>query len=203
MNNMQISQVVCTRISHDIVGNVGAVANALELFEDDDNDFFEDIKKILGVSSRVLAARMKFFRMAFGLENAALKNSETVFASITDYLRTLSGEAGKISFEAENIMPEHNRILMQAVMMIADLMPYGGQIKCCYENERLWVAANCARGYSQDKISAVKSIISGSKDFDADAQYAHILSLMEETKDENKMKLMTIDGPALVIGKNL
>ena len=65
-----ITEIVCTRISHDLIGNIGALANALELMEDDDIDFMEEIKSTLNFSSTVLMSRLKFFRMVFGLNNA-------------------------------------------------------------------------------------------------------------------------------------
>ena len=51
MNNNLITELVCTRISHDIIGNIGAVANAVELLEEGDLDFLDDIKSILKNSS--------------------------------------------------------------------------------------------------------------------------------------------------------
>ena len=78
LNDTLISELICTRISHDLIGNIGAVSNAVELLEEGDMDFLDDIKSILKVSSTVLSARQKFFRMAFGLHNANLENMELV-----------------------------------------------------------------------------------------------------------------------------
>ena len=73
-DKINISELICTRISHDLIGNIGAFANAVELLEDD--DFIDEIKNTLKTSSEVLTARLKFFRMAFGLTNANLENIE-------------------------------------------------------------------------------------------------------------------------------
>lgn len=37
----EISELVCTRISHDLIGNIGAVSNAVELLEEGDMDFMD------------------------------------------------------------------------------------------------------------------------------------------------------------------
>ena len=38
----KILETVCTRMSHDLIGNIGAVANAVELLEEGDMDFIDD-----------------------------------------------------------------------------------------------------------------------------------------------------------------
>ena len=78
MSNPLICELICTRLSHDIVGNIGAVSNAVELLEEGDMDFIDDIKSILSVSPKTLSSRLKFFRMAFGLNNSNLENNEIV-----------------------------------------------------------------------------------------------------------------------------
>ena len=96
MNNIlsetELAELICTRISHDVIGNVGAVANAVELLEEGDMDFLDDIRSILKVSSSVLSARLKFFRLAFGLTNANLDSCEGVRAATEAYLQTVGSK---------------------------------------------------------------------------------------------------------------
>lgn len=58
--NIYISEIVATRLSHDLIGNIGAVANAVELLNEGDEDDREDIGNILNFSSKVLSRRLKF-----------------------------------------------------------------------------------------------------------------------------------------------
>ena len=43
----KLAEVISTRISHDLIGNIGAIGNAVELLEEGDMDFLSDIKNIL------------------------------------------------------------------------------------------------------------------------------------------------------------
>ncbi|MBO7556555.1 MAG: hypothetical protein J6T72_04090, partial [Alphaproteobacteria bacterium] len=71
-NKFNISELVCTRISHDLIGNIGAFSNAMELLEDDDNDitFINESHQMLKNISSVLSSRLKFFRLVFGITNS-------------------------------------------------------------------------------------------------------------------------------------
>ncbi|HCU58984.1 MAG TPA: histidine phosphotransferase, partial [Alphaproteobacteria bacterium] len=51
----EIAELICTRISHDLIGNMGAISNAMELWEDDPSDV-ADLKPLLENSSQTLAA---------------------------------------------------------------------------------------------------------------------------------------------------
>ena len=190
MDKTLLSQVICTRISHDLIGNAGALSNALELLEDGDTDFLDDIKKILAGSSAVLSARMRFFRLAFGLDNAALFDNKGVFGVIKNYLHTLGNMTNKYDFQAENTRPEHNRYILLTVMIFADLLIKGGEIRACFENDDLWIAGVSQTDFPRDKIAAVKSILHGDKDYETDAQYAHILCLKELIAAKSQINLL-------------
>ena len=56
--NIYISEIVATRLSHDLIGNIGAVANAVELLNEGDEDDREGIGNILSFGSKVLRRRL-------------------------------------------------------------------------------------------------------------------------------------------------
>lgn len=120
-----LSELICTKINHDIIGNVGAVCNAVELLEEGDLDFVDDIKNILKTSSEVLSSRLKFFRIAFGLSNTSTDNIETI---VGDYINTISSKnyPTSLSFSISN--KENIKIMMLLTMILAEIMIKGGNI---------------------------------------------------------------------------
>lgn len=177
-----LTQLVCTRLSHDIVGNVGAVANAVELLEEGDMDFMDDIKSILKTSSSVLSARMRFFRLAFGLDNANLENIEFVEKTITDYLGTIGNRNYPLELEfliKETLFP---RAMLLSIMIIADMMIRGGKITIAEKEGKLWVVSEGTVAPSADKMLQLKEIMGGNQT-ELNAQFAPSYYLLKQTEE--------------------
>lgn len=160
MKNL-ISELICTRISHDIIGNIGAVANASELLEEGDMDFLDDIKAILKSSSFNLSSRMKFFRLAFGLDNSNLANAELVKKTVNDYLCSLGGENCNfnLTFDVTDTSLIKPALIM--TMIMSDLLYRGGDIRTIQSEEYLYVIINKNDKISADKLALIKQVLAG------------------------------------------
>lgn len=176
---MNITELVCTRISHDLIGNIGALGNAVELMEDDDDDFLPEIKSMLKVSSAVLNARLKFFRMAFGLTNANLENPETVGKICKDYIKTLNPNhpiaLTLTPLEGQSAL---NRALMLAVMAAADVIIKGGTVTLTADSRRIAARVESPFPLAQTKIEGIKTILDNGLP-DNLPQYAPLFALRE------------------------
>ena len=197
MNNNRICELVCTRISHDIVGNIGAVANAVELLEEDDLDFMDDIKSILKTSSQTLTARMKFFRLAFGLGNAGLTNNDVVFKTTQDYLHTLGNKDYPITLKM-SVCENNQRSAMLMVMAIADILIRGGEISVFEQNNRLVCSINSSLKISSDKLEKIYNAVNGMSEPN-DAAMAPVWFLSEQNDNIKISLVQTADFIQLVM----
>lgn len=197
MNNNFVSELICTRLSHDIVGNIGAVANAVELLEEDDMDFIDDIKSILSTSSKTLAARLKFFRMTFGLTNANIENKDVVIKTAQDYLFTLGNKDYPINliFDVKKNNNIKNALLM--VMIMGDILIRGGNIHIEELETSLIAKIDKTDKLSNDKLEKINSYLNN-KNEHADAGLAHITVLCEYNKDK-KIKLIQNDSGIMIV----
>lgn len=192
--NSLISELICTRISHDLIGNIGAVSNAVELLEEGDMDFLDDIKSILKTSSKVLSARLKFFRMAFGLANANLDNLEQVQEVTRAYLDTIGGaNSPAISFSLSD--SRYSKAVMLIVMAISDLLIKGGKIEVWEQGEKVCIAVEKDARLSTEKLTQSLAVLKGERQ-EFSAQDAPILYLLEVCRSKN-LRLSCSDSPTL------
>ena len=189
-----ITEIVCTRISHDLIGNIGALANALELMEDDDIDFMEEIKSTLNFSSTVLMSRLKFFRMVFGLNNANLKNADTVRNISQNYVKSLNPHHPiEIDISPINGQSDLNRVIMLAVMLCSDIIVKGGKITIKTDSQQITTNVTSLFPLAQDKIIEINNIIKGIYPENL-PQYAPLFYLQEmgatlQTEENNDFTL--------------
>ena len=159
--NIYISEIVATRLSHDLIGNIGAVANAVELLNEGDEDDREDIGNILNFSSKVLSRRLKFFRLCFGMSNAAVKTTEELATVMQDYLLTLGNPNLPTTLALEIGTPKIYKLVMPAVMMMADTIVKGGKIAVKQTDDALLVTAESDAPLNKAKLANIARVLDG------------------------------------------
>lgn len=192
----KLSELICTRLSHDIIGNIGAVANAVELLEEGDMDFMEDIKSILKTSSGVLAARLKFFRMVFGIENGNLQNLQQVREITAAYISTVGGKIPpSLQFSLEDT--RYAKAAMLAVMIAADMLIKGGTVCVRQLQNGVEISVAAEDRVSDDKTRNIAALVQGTGG-ETTAQEAPLFSLMEHCREKG-IKLGLALAPSLRI----
>lgn len=173
----ELSELICTRISHDLIGNIGAVANAVELMEEDP-DALEDAKQILSISSPTLTARLKFFRLAFGLTNTGIKNTAEIINITEAYISTVGSRNLPIKLNFNISTPELYKIVMLGVMIMSDIFIRGGTLTVDENNHGLTFTAVSSSPLSSGKLSTVQNVLNGIKPEENPAQSAPLIYMM-------------------------
>ena len=73
LSDLDLASLLCSRVCHDIISPVGAIANGLELMDDPDTDAAMKATALDMVrsSAKTATAKLKFCRIAFGASGSA------------------------------------------------------------------------------------------------------------------------------------
>lgn len=130
MSNSNYSEMVASRICHDLINPVGAIANGVELFEmtggaDAEIDLISE-----GIFHT--SARVRFFRIAFGVSDAAQIITAGEVKSIFDDIRS---ERVMLHWRVDRPMARRElRAAFLAILCVEQALPRGGEIFVTYEN---------------------------------------------------------------------
>ncbi|MBE6449882.1 MAG: hypothetical protein E7013_04240 [Alphaproteobacteria bacterium] len=113
MDNLELAQLITTRISHDLSGMLGAVYNGTELLLED-MSFAQESAALIQSSSENVIARMRFFRQTFGLSKQDDDQTE-------NYLKTFS-----MPFSLDGACDDN--LKRSLVMALTDYFYKGAQI---------------------------------------------------------------------------
>lgn len=183
LSDLNISELVCTRISHDLIGNIGAVANAVELM-DDDPECLADVKPILEISSATLTARLKFFRLAFGLGNTGVKTVAEIDAAAKAYLASIGSRTASINLEMQLQTPQLYKLVLLGLMSLADVFIRGGKLQIVENNQGLILTAMSETSLSVGKLQTMQSVLQGVAPEENPAQSAPLLYLLSLLRDK-------------------
>jgi histidine phosphotransferase ChpT len=62
----RLTELLCSRLCHDLISPLGAITNGLELMAEGDKATQADAMSLMGASARQGAARLSYFRLALG-----------------------------------------------------------------------------------------------------------------------------------------
>lgn len=180
----ELTELICTRISHDLIGNIGAVANAVELL-DDDPECVPEIKPILEISAHTLTARLKFFRMAFGLDNTCPREIGELKNIAENYLSTIGGRQTPIRLDFQVSTPALYKIILPAVMVLSDVFIRGGTLKVTEQPDGLFFEANSDAPLSESKLHQFSGALKDNLPSENPSQIAPLLYLRKYLAGKN------------------
>lgn len=186
LSKTELSELISTRISHDLIGNIGAIANVLEMVEDNNGQLDEDIKKVLYTGTNTLMARQSFFRLTFGKDNKQVPLGE-LQTLCDNYLKTIGNHVSPIELKFQRIVPELTKIACVCVMIAGDLFLKGGQITIRVNKDNMCVNAETDYKFCASKVNDYQQIFGG-KNTECDSQYAELYYLQELLGTEVPLK---------------
>lgn len=129
---LDLAALLCSRVCHDIISPVGAIANGLELMEEGgDAETREMAFALIRTSSANASAKLMFARIAFGAAGSAGADIDTGDAE--SVARGYFANEKKTSLEWRGqraLMPKNQvKMLLNLLMVAMGAIPRGGVVK--------------------------------------------------------------------------
>ena len=130
----RVMELLCSRLCHDLISPVMAINNGMELMAEDSGNMADDIRELLTMSAGAAAAKLQFYRIAYGLGG---QSAAPVGLAEAGRLTRGLVENGKISIDwPENgeassveLTREATKLLLNLVLLGIEALPRGGTVK--------------------------------------------------------------------------
>lgn len=141
--NELLGELLVTKICHDLAGPVGAINNGIEFLKESGKGPKDDFVDLIAISAGEGIARLLLLRKAFGLPSQQL---EQHFVSVRDMLAQFliqknvmlhCPEEIPVYFQITGGNPFSIKFLLNAIMVVADILLKGGEITINAEESAL------------------------------------------------------------------
>jgi histidine phosphotransferase ChpT len=164
LSDLDLAALLCSRVCHDVISPVGAIANGLELIDDPETDAEMRVTALDMVrsSARTATAKLKFCRIAFGASGSA--GAHIDMSEAGEVARGFVGdEKVKLDWQAprENRPKQEVKLLLNMLLLALEGIPRGGVVTVTAEARNFKVTAKGERAKIKD---AMATALDGSAD---------------------------------------
>lgn len=138
-------ELLCSRICHDIISPVAAVANGVELLTELGAEGMDDALGLLAHSARQASVRLQMFRLCYGAGGSeALVSGKMIYESFNNYIES---DKVKLEWDLMNDTPEEDlnpgffKVLINAMLFARETLIRGGVVRVAKSGYSLIVTA--------------------------------------------------------------
>ena len=164
LSDLDLAALLCSRVCHDVISPVGAIANGLEVLEDEDDEEMQKVAMdLVRRSAKQAAAKLQFCRIAFGAAGSA--GALLDLGEAGDMAKAFVGdEKVKLDWQAPRETRPKGEVKLLLNMMLLGMaaVPRGGMVTVSLEDRFPSVSAVGDAARIPEKVS---QLLKG--DFDA------------------------------------
>ena len=158
LSDLDLAALLCSRVCHDVISPVGAIANGLELIDDPEMDAETKATALDMVrsSAKTAAAKLKFCRIAFGAAGSA--GALIDMGEAGEIAKAFVGdEKVKLEWNAprENRPKQQVKLVLNMMLMAMAGIPRGGLVTVTVEGDTFTARAAGDRAKVPEQISGV------------------------------------------------
>jgi len=217
LDEAQLAALLISRLCHDLISPVGAINNALELY-DDDATMRQEALELLRASAANASARLQFARMAFGASGALAGEIDSNNLQAVASLYMGQEKASLVwTGEALSLPKIQARLLLNLLLVANASLPRGGVIEVVLTEKNMTLAARGAMVKLAPKFSSFLSGETQPQEIDAHSiqfyysclladlanmtldckQGAEEIILMAKCKEEDRNHILELEQSAI------
>ena len=159
------SEILISKICHDLVSPVGAVNNGIEFLNDMGADGLQDGLGLIEHSARQASVRLQLFRMCYGAGGSDAKTTgKMVYETFQNYV---AGTKISMEWDLMNDMPDQDlpagfmKVLLNTMVFVGEAMPKGGVVSVTMNDDEMIVSGSGDLIKPKDgAIDALEGVIS-------------------------------------------
>jgi histidine phosphotransferase ChpT len=169
LSDLDLAALLCSRVCHDVISPVGAIANGLEVLEDEDDEEMQKVAMdLVRRSAKQAAAKLQFCRIAFGAAGSA--GALLDLGEAGDMAKAFVGdEKVKLDWQAprETRPKGEVKLLLNMMLLGMSAVPRGGMVTVAIEDRFPIVRAVGDAARIPEKISQLLNGNFDTADLDA------------------------------------
>ena len=137
LSSLDLAALLASRVCHDIISPVGALANGLEVLNEEQGEEMQAFAmELIEKSAKSASAKLKFSRLAFGASGSVGAMIDTGDAEEVVGLY-MEGEKADFTWEGARTLVPKNRVklLLNLVLLGLGAVPRGGNLGISIEGE--------------------------------------------------------------------
>jgi histidine phosphotransferase ChpT len=119
--DLDLAEMLSARLCHELVSPVGAIANGVEILEEEP-DFAEEARRLIAQSTAQASRRLQYYRLAYAAHGAIPED----LARVAALALFADGKVRCRWPEGPGIGPERQKFLLNLLLVAADCLPRGG-----------------------------------------------------------------------------
>ncbi len=167
LSDLDLAALLCSRVCHDIISPVGAIANGLELMDDPevDAEMKATALNMVRSSAKTATAKLKFCRIAFGASGSA--GAQIDMNEAGEMAKDFVGnEKIRLDWQAprENRPKAEVKLVLNMLMLAMAGIPRGGVVTVTVEGRNFIVSA---KGERAKVPQAMADVLTGAAPIDS------------------------------------
>jgi histidine phosphotransferase ChpT len=127
----RVLELLASRLCHELISPVGAINNGVELLTEGDAGFARDATALIGQSARRAAARLQFYRFAYGAGGVGggAPDAKALVAALLEGTKVRSAWPA----EFDGLAPEWQKLACNLLLLAVEALPRGGTVTLARE----------------------------------------------------------------------